>query len=168
MVAQQYSICPGCGARLSVSDDAFADARYNASPECWQLYGEMTAYTVTRGYETFIHQLAIDAYAAQHFGKNVRPIGNFFPLITLCVAAEKGYTGRQAQHLHMLLAKRSKTFPTFTPPAYVGAITIADVMQAQPGEPRDAMIHQWVQSVWEAWSAEHVRVRSLFERVMAD
>src|SRR5215472_1892747 len=103
MTTSQYRECPGCGARLPVSDDAFADERYNASPECWQLYGEMTAYTMTRGYADFIHQLAIDAYALQHVGKHVRPIGNFFPLVTLYAAVEKGYTGRQAQHLHMLL-----------------------------------------------------------------
>lgn len=167
MAMLQYRDCPGCGVRLLVSD-AFPDDRFNASPECWQLYGEMTAYTLTRGYEAFIHQVAIDAYAAQHFGKNVRPIGNFFPLITLYLVCEKGYTGRQAQHMHGLLARRSKTWPTFTPPHDVGAVTIADVMRAHPGEPRDAIIHQWAQSVWEAWAPEHERVKSLFERVMAD
>jgi Family of unknown function (DUF5946) len=166
MVTPQYRDCPGCGVRLPVSSETYPDGRYNASAECWQLYGELTAYTVTRGYETFIHQLAIDAYAAQHVGKNVRPIGVAFALITLYLACEKGYNGRQAQH--MLLAQRSKTWPAFTPPAHVGAITIADVMQAPPGEPRDAMIHQWTQSVWDAWSAEHARVKALFERVMAE
>jgi len=167
MVTPQYRDCPGCGAHLPVSE-APPDSRYNASPECVWLHGELTAYTVTRGDIAFIHQHLVDAYGAQHVGENARPIGVAFALIGLYLACEKGYTGRQVQHMHMLLANRSKTWPRFTPPLHPGALTVADVMQAPSGEQRDNVLYQWAQSVWDAWSHEHERVRSLFERVMAD
>ena len=165
-----YSVCPGCGARLPVNSDAPLDARFNASAECWQLYGELTAYTVARGdwadAGEFIHQLAVDAYGAQHVGENSRPIGPAFALIGLYLTCERGYTGRQAQHMHMLLARRSKTWPRFTPPQHAGALTAADVMRVPEGEARDAMLREWGRSVWEAWQPEHERVRVLFEHVM--
>jgi hypothetical protein len=167
MTTPLYRACPGCGVRLPVSEAA-PDSRYNASAECWQLYGELAAYTVTRGYVEFIHQLAVDAYGAQHAGESVRPIGVAFALIGLYLACERDHTGRQVQHLHMLLAQRSKTWPRFVPPAHAGSVTILDVLQAQPGEERDAALRRWGWSVWDAWSAEHERVRSLFARVMAD
>jgi hypothetical protein len=167
MTTPQYRACPGCGVRLPVSEAA-PDSRYNASAECWQLYGELAAYTVTRGYVEFIHQLVVDAYAAQHAGEDARPIGVAFALIGLYLACERGYTGRQVQHMHMLLAQRSKTWPRFVPPAHAGSVTVLDVLQARPGEERDATLRRWGQSVWDAWSAEHERVRSLFASVMAD
>ncbi|HKS68801.1 MAG TPA: DUF5946 family protein [Ktedonobacterales bacterium] len=166
------SVCPGCGARLPISADAHPDARYNASVECWQLYGELTAYTVTcgdwEGDGEFIHQLAVDVYGAQHVGETPRPIGPAFALIGLYLTCERGYTGRQVQHLHTLLANRSKTWPRFTPPLYAGALTVADVMRAPEGEARDARLRKWGHSVWEAWEPEHERVRALFERVMGN
>jgi hypothetical protein len=132
-----------------------------------QLYGEVTAYTLTRGDSGFIHQLAVDTYRAQHVGEHTRPIGVAFALIGLYFACERGYSGRQVQHLHMLLARRSKTWPSFAPPQHVGSVTVLDVVQAQPGEARDAMLQRWGQSVWDAWSQERESVKTLVERVMA-
>lgn len=148
--------------------DAYADGRYNASAECWQLYGELSAYTVTRGDSAFIHQLAVDAYGAQHAGENVRPITIAFALIGLYLACERDYSGRQVQHMHMLLAQRSKTWPRFASPPQARALTVLDVVEARPGEERDIMLRRWGESVWAAWGQEHERVRSLVENVMAD
>jgi hypothetical protein len=167
MSTPHYRDCPGCGLHLPISD-APSDVRYNASPECWQLHGELTAYTVTRGNIAFIHQHLVDAYAAQHVKENARAIGVAFALIGLYLACERGYTGRQVQHMHMLLANRSKTWPHFTPPPLRDALTVLDVLQTPPGETRDHMLHQWTQSVWNAWSHEHDRVKTLFATVMAD
>lgn len=169
--APAYSVCPGCGVRLPIIADAQPDARYNASAECWQLYGELTAYTLSRGDwdgGTFIHQLAVDAYGAQHVRENSRPIGPAFALIGLYLTCERGYSGRQVQHMHTLLANRSKTWPRFTPPADRGAVTIADVLRAPEGEPRDAMLRRWGCAVWEAWAPEHERVKALLASVMGD
>ncbi len=162
-----YETCPGCGVRLPVSEAPTND-RYCASAACLQLYSELSAYTLIRGDIEFIHQHAVDTYGAQHVGEQTRPIGVAFSLIGLYFACERGYTGRQVQHLHMLLAQRSKVWPRFEPPARVGLVTILDVMQGQPGAERDAALMRWAQSVWAAWSQEHERVKELFERVMGD
>lgn len=167
MTTPQYRDCPACGLSLPRSETA-PDTRYNASPECWQLYGELTAYTVTRGDLEFIHQHLVDAYAAQHVRDDGRPISAAFALIGLYLACERGYTGKQVQHMHMLLANRSKTWPTFTPPSHMHALTIQDVLHVLPGENRDHMLHQWAKSVWNAWTHEHDRVKSLFATVMGD
>jgi hypothetical protein len=160
-----YRACPGCGVRLPLSD-ARPDGRYNASAECWQLYLELTAYTLMRGYDEFIHQLAVDAYGAQHVAENPRPIGPAFALIGLYLTYERGYSGRQVQHMHMLLANRSKTWPRFAAPCHTYSMSVLDVIQVPAGEQRDAMLREWGRAVWDAWVGEHDRVQVLFERVM--
>ena len=169
MATPAYRDCPGCGAHLPASQ-AYTDERFNASAECWQLYGELTGYTVAQAYSTgtFLHQLAVDTYAAQHAKDDAPPIGTAFALIGLHFAFERGYSGKQVQHMHMLLARRSKHWPRFAPPHHVGDVTVWDVMQAQPGGQRDTMLRRWGQSVWDAWQAERTRVESLIASVIGD
>lgn len=167
MHAQPQRACPGCGLRLPRSD-APVDESVFASPECLSLRGELTGYTVMRGDREFIHQLLVDAYGAQHASEESRPIGVAFALIGLYLTCEKGYDGRQVQHLHTLLARRSKQWPTFQRPASTGALTVFDVLKCEPGAARDAMLRRWSRSVWDAWSAEHANVQRLFDTVMAD
>jgi hypothetical protein len=150
------------------TSDAQPDGRYNASAECWQLYLELTAYTLTRGYDEFIHQLAVDTYAAQHVAENARPMGPAFALIGLYLAYEHGYSGRQVQHMHLLLANRSKTWPRFVPPCHTYSMSVLDVIQAPAGEQRDAVLREWGRAVWNAWAGEHDRVKAVFDRVMGD
>jgi hypothetical protein len=111
--------CPGCGVQLPVTEAAAPD-RYNASAACWQRYGELSAYTLTHDDGTFLHQHAVDAYAAQHVGATMRPIGAAFALIGLFLAVERDYTGRMVQQTHQRLAARSKEWPRFTPPRQMG------------------------------------------------
>ena len=171
METADMRVCPGCGLRLPTSD-APDDSRFFASPECQALYNEMTGYTIaaaqTRADDRFIHQHLVDAYAAQHASDTQPPITAAFALIGLYLACEKGYSGRQAQRMHMLLAKRSKHWPRFSPPASAGALTVQDVLRAEPGPPRDDALMRWARSVWQGWSAQHARVRALFDQVMAD
>jgi hypothetical protein len=68
--------------------------RFNASGECWQAFSDLTCYTIAKQDPAFIHQHAVDAYAAQHGGGNTRPITLVFALRAL-LALEKGTPGRQ-------------------------------------------------------------------------
>lgn len=163
--------CPGCGLRLPITD-APSDDRHNASPECWALHGQLTGYTIAvaqeRRDDQFIHQHLVDIYAAQHAADGQPPIRLAFALIGLYLTYEQGYTGKQVQHMHTLLARRSKIWPRFPRPAQTGALTVLDVLHAEPGEQRDEALRRWGQSVWDAWSQEHAHVKALLERVMAD
>lgn len=159
--------CPGCGLRLPVGNTP-ADERFFASPECLSIYGELTGYTVMRGDEAFIHQHLVDAYAAQHAEDHQPPITVAFALIGLYLALEKDFTGKQVQHMHMLLARRTKNWPRFPRPAHTGALTVQDVVNAAPGAERDAMLMRWSQSVWDAWGHEHARVKALIASVLGE
>ena len=91
--------CPGCGLELPASGLPWDPGR-NASPECWQLYGEVQGFELrhlelARDY----HQLAVDAYAAQHAGReavgDVPPISVAFALAGLHLALDRRRSGRR-------------------------------------------------------------------------
>jgi Family of unknown function (DUF5946) len=128
---------------------------------------ELSYYTLAHGDPVFIHQHLVDAYGAQH----VRPqskstIGAAFALAGLYLAVERGFTGRQVQKMHMLMASRSKQWPRFEPSPGAGALTVADVLKVEPGPGRDQELLRWCASVWAAWSSEQEAVREMVGRFL--
>jgi hypothetical protein len=143
-----------------------AASRYRASGECWSLYGELSAYNFERGDLTFLAQLAVNAYGAQHAGDGSRPITTAFSLIGMGLVWEHAYTGRQVQLAHMQLARHSFEWPLFTPPDMTHTLTVADVMRAGAGQKRDQRIRDWSASVWTRWTSHHDWVaRFCFEQL---
>lgn len=124
-------------------------------------YEELCFYTLAHPDPSFIHQLVVDAFTAQHADENTKPIAVAFALIGLYLHIEKKYSGRQVQRAHMALAKRRKQWPAFQPPAERGTATVADVVTAAPGPERDAAIERWCASVWQAWSENQQQIRDL-------
>jgi len=158
-------VCPGCGLALpSLGLDP--DSRANASGECPTLMNELSYYTLAHGDRAFIHQHLVDAYGAQHVRQSKSTIGAAFALAGLYLAVEKGFTGRQVQKMHMLMASRSKDWPGFEPPPTVGTLTVADVLKIEPGPDRDEALMGWCASVWAAWSTEHEPVRQMMARFL--
>lgn len=150
--------CPGCG--LMLPNQSFSEpTRYRASGECMELYHQLSVYTQAQGSESFIHQMALDAYGAQHSGGGTRPVTTVFSLIGLYLVAELGYSGRQVQQAHMELGRQKSEWPELSVPASTGSTTIQDVLRAEAGEARDAAIHDWVRSVWASWSHVHDWIR---------
>lgn len=128
---------------------------------------ELSYYTLAHADPVFIHQHLVDAYGAQH----VRPqskstIGAAFALAGLYLAVERGFSGRQVQKMHVLMASRSKQWPRFEPPRDAGAVTVADVLSVGPGPGRDQALLRWCASVWAAWSSEQTRVREMADRFL--
>ena len=115
-------------------------------------YDALAAYTLTLGDATFIHQHVVDAFAAQHATEATKPITVAFALIGLYLHVERGFTGRQVQRAHMMLARRSRTWPTFGLPDTRGALTAADVLTAPAGRERDRAISAWCAAVWSAYA----------------
>lgn len=159
-----FVVCPGCGLRLPRLDDGVTNPQVNASAECQRLCHELSLYTLSHGDPFFIHQVAVDAYAAQHAGPASKPITVAFALIGLCLLLERDHTGKAVQRSHMRLAARSKRWPSFDPPEYRGSMSVADVHRAVPGEARDTAIMRWASSVWTAWEQAHPAVRSLIDQ----
>ncbi|MGN6359917.1 MAG: DUF5946 family protein [Thermomicrobiales bacterium] len=151
--------CPGCGLVLPDQGDA-PDQRYNASGACRALYTALTVVTLADPGADFIHQLAVDAYASQHVSAAARPIGTAFALVGLYLAFERGFTGRQVQRAHTLMAQRRRDWPRFTPPVSPMWLTVWDVLAA-PDEQRRAALRAWGESVWAAWREQHGAIAAL-------
>jgi hypothetical protein len=143
-------VCSPCGARLP------------PSRSCQDLCDELFAYTLTRERGEFIHQHAVDAYAAQHVGKDTKPVKIAGSLIGLYLFAERGYTGRQVQLAHMALGNKMKSWPQFEAPEKQARLTVSDPLNVPPGPERDEIIRQWARDVWEMWRESHAQV----ERVL--
>jgi hypothetical protein len=159
------TICPGCGLHLPAGNGDLPK-HCNASPECLQVYGDLLCYTVGKQDEEFIHQHAVDAYAAQHAGGPTRNITVAFGLIGLYLALEKGYTGKEVQRAHMQIAKRRKEWPRLEPPLQPAGITVMDVLKFEDGPAKDAMIHEWMTAVWESWTDRQEWVRETTDSLL--
>ena len=122
---------------------------------------ELSYYTLAHGDPQFIHQHLVDAYGAQHIRQSRSTIGAAFALAGLYLAVERGFTGRQVQQAHIRMARASARWPRFDPPQDVGPLTVADVVAVGQGPRRDEKLMAWCASVWNAWSAEHDRVREM-------
>jgi hypothetical protein len=125
---------------------------------------ELAYYTLAQRDARFIHQHLVDAYGAQHVRQSKSTIGAAFALAGLYLAVERGFSGRQVQKMHTLMARRSKEWPRFNQPGDVGPLTVADVLAVEPGPRRDEKLLEWCASVWRAWSPEHGRVREMVDR----
>ncbi len=164
--ANWTTTCPGCGLVLA---DRHIDLpeRFNASGECWQLFNDLSCYTVSKQDREFIHQYVVDAYAAQHAGGKTRNITVAFGLIGLYLALEKGYTGKQVQEAHMRIARIRKDWPRLETPRTLASITVMDVLKTQDGPKKDALIRKWMAIVWENWEASHAWVRETSDALLS-
>jgi hypothetical protein len=154
----QTTACPGCRLVLP-RKHCDQPNHFNASGECWQLFSDLSCYTVAKQDTEFIHQHAVDAYEAQHTGGKTRNITVAFGLIGLYLAPEKGYTGKQVQQAHMQIAKVRKDCPRLEPPARPAQLTVMDVLFAPDELEKDAMIRKWMAAVWESWADRQAWVR---------
>ena len=167
MSSSPLARCPGCGLELPSRAPA-EEAHPGASAACWQAYSELAARTLTDRDPTFPHQMAVDAYAAQHASPASKPITIAFALIGLHLACERQLTGREAQRVHMVLARRRQEWPVLEPPRTRGSVTVADPLAAAAGARAEAL-RRWAASVWAAWHPQHDRVAALLrERLDGD
>jgi hypothetical protein len=126
-----------------------------------ELFHELMYYTLAHPDPSFIHQNVVDAYAAQTADDTTKNITIIFSLIGLYLYIEKNFTGRQVQKAHMVLANRRKQWPRLPLPQDRGSVAITDVLASAPGQPRDAMIHNWCASVWEAWCESRPQIADI-------
>lgn len=156
-------------AHISIRADArtpvqVADAVLEAAglqPQNGKFYNELACYTLAHPDPAFIHQLVVDAFAAQNADETTKPIAIVFALIGLYLHIEKGFTGKQVQRAHMQLAKWPNTWVKPPLPENRGDVRIQDVLAEEPGPARDAMIERWCASIWEAWQPSRAPIVEL-------
>jgi hypothetical protein len=127
-------------------------------------YNELCFYTLAHKDPAFIHQHAVDAYAAQTANQDTKPIKLTFALVGLYLHIEKQFSGRQVQLAHMKLGREKEAWPVFQLPEKRGAVTVANILAATAGAERDEMIHQWCVSVWEAYRENRQVISDLLIR----
>lgn len=128
------------------------------------LQHELSYYTLPHGDTAFIHQLIVDAFAAQNATPERKPIHVVFALIGLYLHLVRGFTGRQVQLAHIRLGtpRRNWTMPQL--PEERGAIRVADVLAVPPGAERDRKIDAWCASVWAAYHDVHGEIAAIAKR----
>ena len=130
-----------------------------------EAYHQLSFYTLAHpDRERFLHQHAVDAYTAQTAGADTKPIGLLYALVGLYLTVERGYTGREVQRAHLLLARDKSDFPPLPIPNDRGSVTVSDVLCHPAGEERDAAILDWCASVWGAYKSCHATVADYCQR----
>lgn len=129
-----------------------------------EAYDNLRFHTLSRGDADFAHQYVVDCWTLQHADADTKPMAVAFALITLCVHLERGASGRDAQRLHMKLARERREWPRFAIPDDKRAFTVQDVMACAAGKPRDTAIDRWCAYLWSAYSSSHEAVRGLLAR----
>jgi hypothetical protein len=155
----KVSACPGCGLELPDSGDP-GHAYLRASPACWALFGEVLAREYLDPAYFAVHQLTVDAYAAQHPGTGEpRAIrSTALHLMTLCLFLERGRDPREGPKLHKRLVRSVREEPLEVP-APIGTLTVATVREAAGPSEHEAAVRAWAADVWLAWAPHHPTVR---------
>lgn len=164
--------CPGCGLQLPGSGLPWAPRR-NASPECWQLYGEVQGFELDHvELVRDLHQLTVDAYAAQHplrtVGGDVPAISVAYALVGLHLALDRGLSGVEVRAVHQRMGRPDPSWPNLPAPERTGAMTVFEVAAAGvmvgsvAGHAK--AVRAWAATVWQAWAAQHATVAALADR----
>lgn len=156
------SVCPGCRLELPGERRTDNETRYNTSPECLRLYGEVAAFNHAHPARLAIwHQTCVDAYGAQHVSAGTKPIAVAFALNGLYLVFERGFTGLQTRDAHGYLANTVPSWPRFTPPGNAGKVTVFDVAMASSVDEHIDLVQTWGRSVWAAWSHVHNEIATM-------
>ncbi len=152
--------CPGCGL-ITWETGGPAPAELIASPACYRLYGELLARDYSDPNYRRVHQMNVDAYAAQHAGgssrREVQMVG--LCLVTLCLFCDHGIDPAEGPALHKQMVAHRPDLTPLAPPPQHGLMTVADVLTARDAAEHERLVRQWACQVWQAWSPHHATIR---------
>jgi len=154
------SLCPGCALQMPRRPEAFYDGDFNTSPECWDVFTEVLekefSNAVLFGQ---VHQLTVDAYAAQHAGGNHRDKSVMIHLSGLYLVLVRGLRPTMVPPVLQRLAAVVREWPHLAPPAALSALTVFDVALAESIEDHARLVREWAEFVWRSWSPHHQELR---------
>lgn len=159
MPTTKATTCPGCGLHMPASESAHYDGYINASPECWSVFSEVLAVDYSNPVVFGqVHQLTVDAYAAQHPGGNHPDKSIDIHLAGLHLMLDRDVAPERMPALRQRLADTVHTWPHFSPPADRSALTVFDVAMVDTPQEHTDMVRRWAASVWAAWSHHHADI----------
>ena len=156
--------CPGCGLEMPRGSATY-DGYFNASPECWSVFGEVLAAEFQNAVLSGqVHQLTVDTYAVQHAGGPHPDKSVCVHLMGLHLALEQGIAAVEVSRRLQRLASGTTTWPHFAPPVVRGPRTVLDVATADSAEDHARRVGEWAAEVWAAWREHHEAVGTLAAR----
>jgi hypothetical protein len=166
----ESSLCPGCRLRLPASGLSW-DPKQFASPECWQVYGEVQGFELAHlELSGRLHQLTVDAYGAQHSGGDGRGIRIAYSLVGLYLALDLGWSGLAVRKAHQRMGRPQPDWPAFVRPRESRSPTVFDVALEGVREGsvggHAAAVQRWSAAVWADWESLHPEVAALAARVV--
>jgi hypothetical protein len=154
------SICPGCKLGMPQRAAESYSGDFNASPECWLVFTEVLGKEYSNAVLFGqIHQLTVDAYAAQHAGGRHRDKSVVIHLCGLHLVLERGIAPTRIPPLFQQIAAAVRVWPHFQPPADISAQTVLDIALAQSVAEHTERVREWAAFVWRAWSPHHQPIR---------
>jgi len=135
----------------------------DSTPGCWAAFGEVLAREYSDATYFEVHRLTVDSYAVQHPGiatsrQSIQSVG--VHLVRLCLFLEHGLSAQNANDAMLKAAKNKHTYIWLEPPKSLGSITVADVAAESTAAGHKAMVKQWANCAWNAWSQHHHTIRA--------
>lgn len=156
--------CPGCGLEMPDSERIY-DRKFHASPECWSVFEEVLAAEFQSVFLFGkVHQLTVDAYAAQHAGGAHPDKSVCVHLVGLHLALEDGVPPVDVAPKLQRLAGIVTAWPHLDPPGDRAPLTICDVALAESPGAHVNRVREWAAQVWRSWSPHHETIRDLASR----
>lgn len=157
--AQVPAPCPGCG--IPGSEPAGPPpAEHSASATCYGLYGTLLARSYSDPGFRRVHQLIVDAYAAQHAGgtsrREIQTVA--LCLMTLELFMEHDVDPADGPRLHQRMVLNRPPFHWLQPPPQRHLLTVADVLVAADEAEHERLARRWAHEIWEAWAAHRVTI----------
>jgi Family of unknown function (DUF5946) len=133
-----------------------------SSPGCWAAFGRVLAREYEDQRYFVVHRLTVDAYAVQHPGipsrQSIQSVG--VHLVRLCGFLEHGLAADEANAAMLAAARHKAQYRWLDPPAFLGALTVADVEAAQSVDEHMTVVRRWAAQMWEVWSPHHATIRA--------
>jgi len=159
--------CPGCGGKFDPIDGP-AHAYITSSPACWNAYNEILAREYQNPAYFSVHRLSVDAYAVQHPGdpadrRAVQSVNVHLASLYVILELKRDFAASQYAMKTLATGFKNEFRPLNPPAAY--DMTVKDVLKATSAAEHCALVRQWADAVWRAWSDHHKVARAWAERI---
>ena len=155
------STCWGCG---RTADEAAGPTpeEHSASAGCWASNGQVLARSYTDSGYRAVHQMVLDAYAAQQADgtsrRELQSVG--LCLMTLCLFVEDGVDPAQGPALHKQIVAHRPDAAWLAPPIQPGPMVVADVLSARDIDEHCRLVREGGRQVWQAWAPHHATIHA--------
>lgn len=152
--AEMIEPCSGCGL-----------AAPGGARGCEAILHELSARDFADLRYFRLHRLMIDAYCLQHPDRYCRSAKSLAAhLVSLCLILEHGADAATGSRCLQRLLDGAPQLERPAVPAFRGAVTIADVRDADNPDAYAQAVRNWAEAVWRAYAVLHPFAREWAER----